>query len=401
VNEPPKTHYLNADFDLGLRPRPRQLERPAMLRQVRELSVQALLAADARDNVLIRAGIPPGYLDYLEQCGIPPPRLLDHPQIDADALFRPLGWSSEAIELNRAHHRTTSHPPLSVVRRVNSRSYARRLEADAIPGGPLGTVIEAREELKTFLDGAPPSGAWVIKSEHGNAGLANRRLRRSGLSPADWRFVDERLAEDDRLVVEPWLSRERDWCGVFAVPFEAASFRVHETVYTSDGALIGALFDPDAAAAAPWVEELASSAERIAARLHAEGYFGPVCVDSFTWLDGERVRLRALVDLNCRRAMSDGAYRMWRRLAPERTLFYRFFNRRKLGLPGSLKQFVNELETHRYDRSTRRGILVASPLELDLDGEQVQPGKLALILVGATRQEVFIMERWFRERFEG
>jgi hypothetical protein len=91
---------------------------------------------------------------------------------------------------------------------------------------------------------------------------------------------------------------------------------------------------------------------------------------------------------------------LWRRLAPRHTLFYRFFNRRKLGLPGSLKQLVNELETRHYDRSTRRGILVASPLELRLDSEVVQPGKLALILVGTSRQEVFELERWFRTRFE-
>jgi len=400
VNDPPKTHYLNADFDLGLRPRPQQLERPALVRQIRELSVQALLAADAGDNALIRAEIPSGFLDYLGDCGITPPRLLKHPQIDPAALFQPFGWSSEAIALNRAHRRATSHPPLPLVRRVNSRSFARQLEADAFPGGPLGTVVETREGLESFLDSAPAAAAWVVKSEYGNAGLANRRLRRAGLSPADRRFVDDRLAEDDRLVVEPWLSRERDWCGVFDVPFEASTFRVHETVYTSDGALIGALFDPDPAVPAPWAEEMAPSAERIAARLHAEGYFGPVCIDSFTWREGDRVRLRALVDLNCRRAMSDGAYRLWRRLAPRHTLFYRFFNRRKLGLPGSLKQLVNELETRHYDRATRRGILVASPLELRLDSEVVQPGKLALILVGTSRQEVFELERWFRTRFE-
>jgi hypothetical protein len=401
LSDPPYTYYVNADFDLGLRPRPRQLERPGLARQIRELSVQSLLGAHAGDCALIRAQVPTNFLDYLTDSGIALPRLLSHPDIDPGTCFRPFGWSSEAIALNRRFQRAAKHPPLSVIRRVNSRSFARQLEVEISPAGPLATVVESREQLESFLGHAPATSAWVVKSEFGNAGLANRRLRRPGLSPADRRFVDERLAEDDRLVVEPWLSRERDWCMVFEVPFEASTFRLHETVYTSDGALIGALFDPDPIDLEPWSADLAATAERIAARLAGEGYFGPVCVDAFTWNGGERTRLRALVDLNCRLAMSDGAYRLWRRVAPEQTVYYRFFNRRKLDLPEELSRARALLEDRRYDRAARLGILFASPTELSLDGEPWRPGKLAVIFVGVDRQAVFTLEHWFRRRFEG
>lgn len=400
LSDLPYTYYVNADFDLGLRPRPRQLERPALVRQIRELSVQSLLGAHAGDCALIRAQVPTEFLDYLTESGISLPRLLSHPDIDPDTSFRPFGWSSEAIALNRQFHRASKHPPLSVIERVNSRSFAQQLETEISPAGPLATVVESREQLESFLGHAPATSAWVVKSEFGNAGLANRRLRRPGLSTTDRRFVDERLAEDDRLVVEPWLSRERDWCMVFEVPFGASSFRVHETVYTSDGALIGALFDPDPIDLEPWFDDLAATAERIAARLTSEGYFGPVCVDAFTWNDRERTRLRALVDLNCRLAMSDGAYRLWRRVAPGQTVYYRFFNRRKLNLPEELSRSLVLLEDRRYDRAARRGILLASPTELSLDGEPWRPGKLAVIFAGAEREEVLALERWFRRRFE-
>lgn len=400
MNELPNTHYLNADFDLGLRPRPRQLERPALVRQIRELSVQSLLGANTGDRALIRAQPPEDFLDYLAECEISLPRLLAHPDIDPGTCFRPFGWSSEAISLNRRFHRAAKHPSLSVIRRVNSRSFARQLETEISPAGPLATVVESREQLEAFLGLAPATSAWVVKSEFGNAGLANRRLRRAVLSTADRRFVDERLAEDDRLVVEPWLVRERDWCMVFEVPFDTAAFRLHETVYTSDGALIGALFDPDPIDLEPWSADLAGTAERIAARLAGEGYFGPVCVDAFTWNDGKRTRLRALVDLNCRRAMSDGAFRFWQRSAPEQTVYYRFFNRRKLDLPEELPRALALLEERRYDPAARRGILLASPTELSLDGERCRPGKLAVVFAGAERREVFTLERWFRGRFE-
>jgi hypothetical protein len=399
VADSPTAHYLNSDFDLSLRPRPRQVGNPALVRQVRELSVQALLGASDRDSVLVRAEVPREFLAHLAESGLPVPRLLRHPEVDPVAHFRPFGWSAEAIELNRLHERPAEHPPLSSIRRVNSRSLALELEADLAPEGPSGTVVESPAELDAFLARAPAAIEWVVKSEHGHAGLANRRLGRPRLTPADRRFVDDRFAEDDRLVVEPWLARERDWCVVFDVPFDRSALRVHETLCTRDGALIGALFDPGGDPGT-WSEDLAATAERVASKLDAEGYFGAVCVDAFTWREGDRLRLRPFVDLNCRRSMSDGAYRLWRRWAPERTLYYRFFNRRKLSLPAELPRALAALGQHRYDRAERRGILLVSPLQLGAAAQTWRPGKVAVIFVADERSGVFELERWFRDRFE-
>jgi hypothetical protein len=164
--------------------------------------------------------------------------------------------------------------------------------------------------------------------------------------------------------------------------------------------LIGALFEPERDAAMLYYDELGVMAESVAARLDREGYFGPVCVDAFTWQDTDRSRLRAFVDLNCRLSMSDAAHRLWRRIAPERTLFYRFFNRRKLDLGTDLPMALGALGPRRYDRRSRQGILLASPLRLGAAGEDWSPAKVAIAFVAAGRSEVFRLERWFRERFE-
>jgi len=394
------THYLNADFDLSLRPRPQRLTEPKLARQIRELTVQALLGADPGDSVLVRAEVPAAFLAHLTESGITVPRLLCPPQIDHAARLRPFGWNGEAIELNRLHARQVEHPPLESIRRVNSRSFALELEGELVSEGPPGRLVESPAGLDSVLSEAPATRSWVIKAEHGNSGLANRRLDATRITPADRRFVDGIFAEDDRLVVEPWLPRERDWSVVFGVPFDPARLRIHETVCTADGALIGALFDPQGLACVPWSEELARMAERVAARLHDEGYFGPACVDAFEWQDRERSKLRTLVDLNCRLSMSDGAYRLWRRVAPQRTLYYRFFNRRKLILPADLGEALATLGRHRYDPSAREGILLASPLELGTGRETRRPGKLAVVFIADTRSGVSELERWFRKRFE-
>jgi len=400
LTDSPKTHYLNSDFDLSLRPRPQQLDRPKLARQVRELSVQALLGADPGDAALVREPVPQIFLDHLTDSGVAVPRLLCHPHVDPASRLRPFGWNAEAIELNRQHARPVEHPPIESIRRVNSRSFAFELEGELAAEGPSGRLVESPAGLDSVLSGLPSASGWVIKSEHGNSGLANRRLNASRITPADRRFVDRLFAEDDRLVVEPWLPREHDWSVVFEVPFDPAALRVHETVCTADGALIGALFDPQNLACARWSEELAGMAERVGARLHDEGYFGPVCVDVFSWNDGERSRLRTLVDLNCRLSMSDGAYRLWRCMAPEQTLYYRFFNRRKLTVPDDLEEALAALGRHRHDSSACRGILLASPLELGVGSEARRPGKLAVIFIADSRSGVFELERWFRRCFE-
>jgi hypothetical protein len=263
-----------------------------------------------------------------------------------------------------------------------------------------GALVESPEQLESYLAGSSAMAGWIVKAEHGNAGLANRRLRHQRLTAADRRFVEDRLSEDDRLVVEPWLPRERDWCVVFDAPFDPRRLRVHETLYTADGALIGALFEPPAVIPGAPLEQLGTVAERVAADLAREGYSGPVCVDAFTWSDGDRRALRPLVDLNCRLAMSDSAYRLWRRLAPERTFFYRFFSCRKIDLGDDLSAALEALGPQRYDPNSRRGILLASPLRVGEAGESWRPGKLAVAFVADDRSSVFEQERGFRRAFE-
>jgi hypothetical protein len=350
-----------------------------------------MLGAAPGDAVLLRVELSQAFVDHLGDGVLTVPRMLIHPQVDPASRLQPFGWSREAIELNRRHEQPVEHPQLDTIRRVNSRSFGVRLEAEIDAEEPMGTVVESVEELCAFLAQAPPASGWVVKSEHGNSGLANRRLRAVEPTAADLRVVQGLLDEDDRIVVEPWLQRERDWCVVFDVPFDSAGLRIHETLGTRDGALIGALFEPGGPEDAP-TDRLGEMAQAVASKLEGEGYFGPVCVDAFNWRSGDRSRLRRLVDLNCRRSMSDCAYRLWQRVAPEQCVYYRFFNRRKLSLPVDVPGALSALQEQRYDPERRSGVLLASPPEF---------GKLAVMFFACDRREIFEAEQRFRSRFEG
>lgn len=389
-----ETHYLNADFDLGLRARPARLERPRLVRQVDELSVQALLGTVPGDAAMVRRSVPDAFLDHLTRCGLTRPDLLMERRPAPGSIFRPFGWSDEAMELNRAHDTPTPHPNRAVIRRANSRSFGLELESSLSGDDVVGQLVDGREPLESILGQVASGTEWVIKGEHGNAGLANRRVRAGHLTASDRRFVDGLLAEDDRIVVEPWRDREVDWCMVFDVPFERDGWRVHETRCTADGALVGALFEPRPSFSreqSDYRDRLVRIAEAVASRLATIGYFGPACVDAFSWRDGATMRLRPLVDLNARRSMSEPAYRFWQTTAPERSVYYRFFNRRKLSLPARTEDAVAALGELAYDRDRRRGALLASPPEFS---------KLAMIFVAVDRAASLSLEREFRSRFE-
>lgn len=358
---------------------------------MQELSLQALIGAEAGDAALIRTDVSDEFLDHLDRNGLPVPRVFAHPHSDPGSRFRPFGWSVEAIDLNRRHDEPAEHPSPQTIERVNSRSLALEIETELSAEGPAGRIVASLDELQAFLSAAPRPSEWVVKAEHGNSALANRRLRESRLCDADRRFVDGVLAEDDRLLVEPWLARERDWCVVFEVPFRAETLRIHEAFCTRDGALIGALFEPGGPEHCPWSDRLAELAGPVARRLSQAGYLGPACFDAFSWRDAAGLRLRVLADINCRHSMSEGAHRAWRQLAPERACYYRFFNRRKLDMPASLSAAVAALGELGYDRSRRRGILLASPPAF---------AKFAVIFIAENRTGIFALEAWFRERFE-
>jgi len=372
-----------------------------LVRQVRELTVQALLGVEPGDSALLRVEVHEAFLRHLAACGLPPARIRHPPDLDRSTALEPFGWNAEAMELDLLSAHPTSHPPLDVVRRVNARSFGLEVERELEGGELSGSVVSSLTELEAFLAGAPADGGWVVKAEHGNSGMANRRIEASGLAPSDRRFVERRFSEDDRLVVEPWRERERDWCVVFEVPFDPAGLRIHETVCTRDGALIGALFDPAGCEAVPWAPALSEAAASVAHRLGACGYFGPACFDAFSWHRRDGLRLRRLADLNCRRSMSHAAHDCWRRIAPDRFLFYRFFNRRKLRLPDSLPATLEALGERRYHRGGRLGILLASPLQVGEGTLWWSPNKLAVAFVAVDRAGCFALERRFREDFEG
>ncbi len=395
-----REHWWNTDFDLALQPGWSPTLDPNLAGQVRQLEMHALLAAEPEDTILVTDPLPEDFLAYLRNRGITPPQISRLPGVRPGACFSPYGWSPQAVALRGRYDNPVSYPRLEVVRRVNGRRFGHDIETGALgseaPAGSFTTL----EELEALLAAKPDwRHGWVIKTEHGNAALGNRRLRSRRANDDDQRWAAIRL-ERGPMVLERWLPRKLDLSVVFEIAENGSTspFRVHETIHTSDGGVIGALFSEDRKDLDQWHRRLEDAARKVAQSLHDAGYFGPVCQDALVWTDGDSCHLRPLVEINARRHAGEG----WSRVALiwGGCVYGRFYTTRRLRLPPSYEAFERALGSDAWDPRTRTGALLTSPLWLEATGGRKPPLKLGVVFRTSTRSDVLEMDARFRARFE-
>jgi hypothetical protein len=388
---------INADFDLSLRAGRTPGAADGRGRQALEMPHHLLLLGVDGDSVLVDEPADDEFLAYLERAGLPRPSTTVLPQVTHDAHFVPFGWNNEAVHLNGCYALPASHPPLEVVRRVNGRRFAATIERELFDVDEVLGVFETPDEVEACVSSRPAEEEWLVKSEHGNAGLGNRRLRSRPLGESDREVLRRLLSEDVCVLLERWRRRVIDISTVFTVENGSVeNLHIYEVVNTADGAYIGSFFERSSENIERWRQALVDIASKIARRLSGEGYFGPVCLDHFVWSDGAEHRLRPLADLNARLQVSAPLLRLWRAWNGDRVFYWRLFAARKLRLPSDYREFEKALGGDAFDAAERRGIVVTSPFQV---GDR-RSRRLGVLISGSSRAEVEEMDWRLRGCFE-
>jgi hypothetical protein len=392
-----REYLINADFDLSLRPGRGPETVDGRGRQALEMAHHLLLLGIGGDSVLVDELPDEDFLDYLERIGLPRPSATVLPDVTLDAEFVPFGCNREAVELGGSYATPAPHPPLDVVQKVNGRRFAAQLERELFDVDEVLGVFESPDEVEACVASRPVEEEWIIKSEHGNAGLGNRRLRSRPLDEWDREVMRRLLSEDACVLLERWRRRVVDISTVFTVDSGAVEdLHIYEVVNTADGAYIGSLFEDPSERLEEWRSSVVEIASKVALRLAEEGYFGPVCLDHFVWSDGADRHLRPLADLNARLQVSAPMLRLWRSWGGDRVVYWRLFAARKLRLPSDYLELENALGSEAFDAGERRGVAVTSPFRVA--GRKLR--RIGVLLAGTDRAEVEEMDRWLRERFE-
>lgn len=394
-----REYFVNADFDVSLRPNWGVSAAGSRARQAGEMPHHLLLLALGGNSVLLDEAPDEDFERYLRGMGFPPLLVSVFPDVRRDAELTPFGWNREAEELSAAYSVPSIHPPLEVVRRVNGRRFAAALEKEILGDDEVLGTFTSIDEFEACLSNRPVAeDGWIVKADHGNAGLGNRRLRTRTLSEADRGAIVRLLAEDTCVLLERWRARVLDLSSIFEIDARGRviDLRIHQVVNTADGAFIGGIFERDSRAVAPWRGAITRAVSAVADRLAEAGYFGPVCLDSFVWESGAGQRLRAVVDINARLSVSIPAQRLWRTWGGDTVVYWRLFSTRKLRLPQRYPELARALGDRAFDASTQRGVLLTSPLRSD--GRRRL--RVGVLLAGETRAEVEQLDRWLRGTFE-
>lgn len=329
--------YLgNFDFDSRLgQP---QLNLPRHLQRLNaELSYSWLLATDADDVVLADACDDPLLAEGLLASGLSWPRFEPAVEVAAeqdDFELAPWGWDAHAVRSLSALHsrkpgKQLGHPPLEVVQVANSRQFSVGIEHELECGvgarvatawnelpGLVEQVVQSRQchSGEHSIDSLDSSGrgfsaqtplvqrpeSVVFRANWSNSGRALRVVQSESISDADRKWVKNRLLAGP-VVVEPWLEMVERVATLWQIVSENQVDAVgtvrqfHRSSFGYAGGLV--LQDSEAVIGSA----VHTAIEACLSRLAADGYRGPVGIDSVAYRDhGGAVRWRALQDVNVR-----------------------------------------------------------------------------------------------------
>lgn len=269
-----------------------------------ELATSWLAVAEEGDFLWTPEPIDERFFEEAARHGLP--RVVpatDPQQVQPPVEFCPWGWT-EPVRRWAAHHGwRINAPPQTAVRVANSRRLSATLEHEwnaGLPGACVVDSLTALHEAIRFLSGRP----WVIKAEFGMS-ARERILGRGEPPPQSLRWIESRLRADGVFFFEPWVERLSEAGLQFDVSAKGKPRFLGLTPLLCDpsGQYRGSRFtwtSEEERAFAPAID----TGLRVAERLQAIGYFGPLGIDAMQYrdLDGNE-RLRPIQDLNARWTM--------------------------------------------------------------------------------------------------
>jgi len=212
------------------------------------------------------------------------------------------------------------HPPLDVVKKVNSRAFRFTLEQEWDLGLPGAALMTSLDELHSVLrDAGDLPHGWLLKANFGMSGREALRGRGTVLeeNPKNWAL--KRLASGGAIVFEPMVERISEAGVQFEIPQTDSKpelVGITPLLVDRGGVYRGSRLGCPPEEAENW-QPAVEAGMRVALAVQRLGYFGPLGIDAMRYRDAAgNIKLRALQDLNARFTMGRLALGL-RRLLPQ------------------------------------------------------------------------------------
>lgn len=405
--------WCNADFDLTLAHGGGKM--PVRILEAAGAMTWPLWPALDPDDFLIVPEPPPaGYRAYLEGMGLRVPHFVTEDGIPPEdvaplrrARFTPFGWNAAAAARNARMNRPAAHPPLEVVRRVNSRAFSRELEETLCGDAACrATFCPTGKSVDLWLQTAP-AGRYVAKGNHGLAGIGQLRFELpghardgSGAQPAHASLsasLRTLAARQGGLVVEEELAVVREWGVLFRLGRDGrrSPLRRHRLLSGPMGGYAGALVLSDNASREEGLwnrhrDEALRAVDAVAHALHEAGYFGPVGIDMFVFRRDGALHLRPLVDLNARQSMAWPAHGLAARF-PGKALLFRQLATASLPRFNDYRALLTQCDNLSFDDVAQRGAILLTPL--------LPLSRASWAIIGRDEADVYVLQDAWLEAF--
>lgn len=222
----------------------------------------------------------------------------------------PWGWTPQLLHFAKRAGLHTQAPPLAAVQLVNSKKFSHHLEKNLHIALPHAAWIDDIQALPTALEAL--NGPWILKDPWGVSGRGQRRGEGNSLSPALRRWAENLISNQGGLLLEPRLTIHRELSLHFQIkPDQTVHFIGTCGLISGKEGTLRALEVQQATDVPPAIFDGAHQAAQAVA---AQGYFGPLGIDTMIgdW-KGETIH-RPITEINARWTFGRMALALFERL---------------------------------------------------------------------------------------
>ena len=164
-------------------------------------------------------------------------------------------------------------------------------------------------------------------------------------------------------IVEPWVKRVDDFSTSFYLQQngQISDFSIRRCLVGRSGSFYGMIIEPAAnLSKKPFLYDIAV---RVAQEIFAAGYFGPVVIDGYSYIDSHnKLAINPLVEINARQTMAIIGRHLLQRWPEVNAILFRLARRKRCRIPKDLAELNNLFGNSHYQAGAARGFSLLTPL---------------------------------------